>query len=139
MMQFWLGFWDFREVTEWSLIRLTHTLIETMASVVGAMILLSGRIISKELDLEAFYLPQSKLFFVLAIITLVSSGLADIRILSLPLLHSEKYVRLCGAARIFDPMLNTDKKLHYAFPLISIVMLVVFLTTGQQRDSRLIH
>ncbi len=62
MIQFWWGFWNYRTVDNWSLPTLLIFMSATIALVLCAIVLVPGRVISGDIDLEDLLLRERTAF-----------------------------------------------------------------------------
>ncbi|MCG8413066.1 MAG: hypothetical protein MI746_02505 [Pseudomonadales bacterium] len=127
MVQFWWGFWQFSVITDWSMFDLIHILVETAALVIGALIMLPGRQIPADLDLEEFYFKHHRVFFGLAMVMVSSLITADIFILQIPIADPENIIRATALILLIPPLVSDNRKLHYSLGLAYFLLLTAFV------------
>ena len=77
IIQFWWGFWNGRNVENWSLLGLLGVVIQCTIMVVNAILLTPDRSFKDEVNLEQIYFDNAKPFFLLASIMLVCLSVTD--------------------------------------------------------------
>lgn len=127
MVQFWWGFWQFGVVDNWSMLDLLHVLFETATLVMAALIMLPGRQIPENLDLEQFYFKHCRIFFILALLTVLSLLTADIFILQISLRDPENIIRAIALVLLIPPLFIQSKILHSCLATVYSLLLAAFI------------
>ena len=130
MIQVWWGFWNYRTVDNWSLASLLIFVSEGIALVLCAVVLSPGRVISGDIDLEDLYYENARPFFLLAAVFLALSTVGDTFVLRVPFGHTENLVRFAGIGLVTFVASSTDHRVHIGFPIVAVVLMVVFLATA---------
>jgi len=130
MIQYWWGFWNARTVDNWSLASLLIFVSATIALVLCAIVLVPGRVISGDINLEDLYYENARPFFLLAAVFLALSTAGDTFVLGVPLRDTENLIRLVGMGVGTFAASSTDRRVHIGLPLVAVVFMVVFLATA---------
>lgn len=77
MIQFWWGFWEFRDVASWPFPWLFAVVAEALVLILAAMLLLPNADGMKPFDLRSHYFDNSRPFFVLGGILIAQLTLVD--------------------------------------------------------------
>ncbi|MCH7817398.1 MAG: hypothetical protein IIC60_12600 [Proteobacteria bacterium] len=127
MIQFWWAFWSYRTVTDWSLAWLFIKVLQGISLVFCTILILPGRVSAEVIDLDALYYANARAFFLFAMAFLVLSSVGDTLILGMPLVHTENVIRVAGLGLLSLVAWSTDRRLHVGVPIVSVVLLAVFL------------
>ncbi len=130
MIQYWWGFWNARTVDNWSLASLLIFVSATIALVLCAIVLVPGRVISGDINLEDLYYENARPFFLLAAVFLGLATVGDIFVLGVPIGHTENLVRFLGIGLATFVASSTDHRVHIGFPIVAVVFMAVFLATA---------
>ncbi len=82
IIQYWWGFWNFRTVENWSLALLMVVIVQGMTLVTCALLLVPGRVLSGETDLEKHYYDNTRPFFIFGALVMIQFSLSDTLILN---------------------------------------------------------
>jgi hypothetical protein len=127
MIQFWWGFWGFREVERWSFLGLAAVVGEALVLVLAALVLLPDIDAASRLDLRSHYFEQSRLYFLLGALLIVQLGVVDHWVAGQPLLHPENAIRLPGAVLAAVAAASRNEKLHAGLAAAAALLLVGFV------------
>lgn len=133
MMQFWWGFWNFREVENWTFLGLAGIVFETMMVVIAALLLTPGRTFEAGLNLEAMYFDNSRPFFLSGALMVVSLSVVDITVLGLAVFSVENLVRLLALLLLTTMAFVRNRKLHYSAAVLFALLLLTFMLTAEFR------
>lgn len=126
MMQFWWGFWNYRQVPDWSFLNLLNIVLEAMLVVVIAGLLTPGRQFAPDIDLEDLYFDNAKPLFLVATAMLVSLCIADTTLLQDSIFTTENLIRALGILLTLTLAFNGKKKVHYAMAIVAGLLLFLF-------------
>lgn len=127
MVQFWWGFWEYRDIETWSFPGLLAVVGECLVLVIAAMVLVPRGEVMESLDLRAHYFAQSRLFFSLGALLLVQLTLIDRLVGGQPFRHPENLFRIPGIAVALVAALSRNEMLHGVLAGAGMTLLVGFL------------
>ena len=130
MVQFWWGFWDFRQVESWSFPGLLSVVCEALVLVVAALVLIPGNAADEELDLRTHFFGNSRLFFVLGAALLVQLAVVDTVVGGQAFFSSENLFRVPGVVVALGAAAFRDARLHAALAVLGALLLLGFVAFG---------
>lgn len=129
LVQFWWGFWVYRELADWSFVALLAIVSEAIVMVLAASVITPSRA-STRIDLKAFYFQNVNVFLVLMAILMVLLAVIDATAGNQPVLHLENLIRGAAVALIVGLMLTRSEVVHGAAIVLGFVLLTVFLVVA---------
>lgn len=133
MIQFWWGFWNFREVENWTFLGLSGVVFETMMVVIAALLLTPGRTFETGLNLEALYFANSRPFFLVGVLMVITLTVVDTTILGLAPLAAENLVRVAALVLVSTMAFVRNRRLHYVATAVFVALLLAFMFTAEFR------
>lgn len=127
MIQFWWGFWEYREVGDWTFLRLMAVVLEALVLVIAALVLTPDEPIAAALDLRQHFYANSKLFFALGGAVIAQLAIVDFVVGRQPFWHAENAIRSIGFALAAVAAWSADERLHGALALLAGVLFFVFV------------
>lgn len=127
LIQFWWAFWNYSDLEPWSFGALLAIVAEGIAMVLTGLVLTPDKNIGASLDLKSEFFDNSRLFFLMAAITLSFLTMADVVILDLPLLHIENIVRMFSILLVIIGALSKSEVVHTGIVFATAVLLPAFL------------
>ncbi len=130
MVQFWWGFWQFRDVESWSFFGLVSVVSEALVLVVAALVMIPGNAPDEALDLRAHFFGNSRLFFGLGALLLAQLAVVDTAVGGQAFLSSENAFRIPGILVAVGAAASQDERLHVALATVGSLLLLGFLVFG---------
>ena len=134
MVQWWWGFWQYRDVPNVTFFGFLALLSEPLTLVLLAFVLtphpgeLEGR------DLRAEYLRNRRWIFGLAALLLIELALVDALVGHQPFWHAENAIRGVGLALLATLAVSSRERLHALVLVVAYALLVGFVFVTFQRD-----
>ena len=130
MVQFWWGFWEFREVESWSFPGLVAVVTESLVLVLAAMALLPEPDQGGNIDLRSYYFAQCRVVFTLGALLLLLLTVVDALVGGQPFLHLENAVRLPAIILTASAALFVNERFHVLFTFTAAALFIGFLSVS---------
>lgn len=127
MVQWWWGFWEYREVADLSFFGFLAVLSEPITLVLLSFVLtphpgeLGGR------DLRAEYFRNRRWIFGLAGLLLVELAVVDALVAHQPFWHAENVIRGAGLGLLVALMISPSERLHAALLALAYLLVLAFV------------
>ena len=132
MIQFWWGFWNFRNVEVWSFGALLAVVVLVITLVFCALLLVPRLSGSERLDLLELFLSNVRPFFLLGAFLIVQLAVVDVVVAGTPLVHPENAIRLVAVFVTLAAAASTNVRFHTAIAVCAAALLSGFLMTAAE-------
>lgn len=127
MVQWWWGFWEYREVADLGFFGFLAVLSEPITLVLLSFVLMPHPAELGSRDLRAEYFRNRRWIFGLAALLLVELVIVDALVAGQPFWHPENAVRGAGLGLLAALAISDDERLHAALLALAYALLVAFV------------
>jgi hypothetical protein len=127
MIQFWWGFWEYRDIETWAFGGLLSITVEALVMVMAALVLTPDDPFATELDLHRHYFEHARLFFLLGAAVIAQLAIVDFLVGGQPFWHLENAIRVPGVGVAVLAAWSRSERLHHALAVVAAVLLLIFV------------
>lgn len=134
MVQWWWGFWQYREVADLGFFGFLAVLAEPVTLVLLSFVLTPHPTELGDRDLRAEYFRNRRWIFGLAALLLVELAVVDAFVAHQPFWHAENAIRGVGLGMLAALAVSANERLHVGLLGLAYALLVVFVFVTFQVD-----
>jgi hypothetical protein len=127
IVQFWSGFWEYRDIESWSYFSLLVVLGDGLTLVAIAFLITPSVESERTLDLREYYFDNHRWIFGLGILSMLQLALVDATVGGQPVLHVENLIRGAAIALAGWLAVTKDERVHVAMLVVAYLLLAVFV------------